>query len=346
MLSNLCRRSWFCLLLPWLLLASCGPAIQPLALADPEIDLVWPKSPEKPRIKLLRSLAGADDLIDKKTQKNRLFRWLTGEMTDQMPLVSPYGIATDGMGTLWVSDPGAHAVHVLDLKRRAGRLWVLAGDEFLSSPTGICYDAASQRVYVADSLVKKVFIFSKEGTYQGELRVDPPFGRPGGMAIDRKGNLLVADVLGGKIRRFLPSGSELPALGSPTTADGLFNRPIGLAVDGAGLIYVIDSLNFRIEVLTSSGEAVASIGELGDQPGSLSRPRGVAVDSLGHIYVADAAFDNIQIFNLRGQLLLVFGSGKEGLSMPASLVADQQNRIYAVDSFNHQIKIYQYLGDD
>lgn len=347
MLSNLLIRNWLGLLVVVLLLSACASSVPPLAIENSEISMVWPKAPEKPRVKLLRSLKGAEDLVGKKTQKSRLFRWLTGEMAEQMPLIAPYGIATDGQGKIWVADPGAHAVHFLDLKKRKGNLWTLAGDEFFLSPVGICYDTVRQRIYVSDSLTNKVVALSDKGEFLMELKADPPFGRPGGMALDPQGNLLIVDVLGGKIRRFSAEGKELSALGSPTTPDGLFNRPIGLAVDDKGLIYVIDSLNFRIEILTPNGESVGSIGGIGDQPGTLSRPRGIAVDSFGHIYVADAAFDNIQVFNLKGQLLLVFaGGGKYGLSMPASLVIDSQDRIYAVDSFNHQIQIYQFLGID
>jgi sugar lactone lactonase YvrE len=337
-------RHCLALFIAGLLLTACA-GTQPLTLEDPEINQVWPQAPETPRIKLLRSLKGAEDLVDKKAKKNRIFGWLTGEMAGQVPLVTPYGIATDGQGMIWITDPGLQAVHLLDLEKRKSRLLAMAGTERFSSPTGICYDAARQRIYVADSLTKRVVALSVGGEFLTEILPDTPFGRPGGMAVDPQGNLLVADVLGGKIRRFSPAGKELEALGNPTTPDGLFNRPIGVAVDANGLIYVIDSLNFKIEVMTSTGEAVASIGKLGDTPGSLARPRGIAVDSHGHIYVADAAFDNIQIFNQEGQLLLVFGGGgKHGLSLPASLFVDKRDRIYAVDSSNHQVQIYQFLG--
>ena len=339
-------RQGLAALLTVLALVGCGPVSVPLQLEDPTLNQVWPAPPDISRIKLLRSLEGVEDLVDQTQTKNRLFRWLTGDMAEQVPLVSPYGIATDGQGTIWVTDPGAHAVHVLDLKRRRGRLWTLAGDELFLGPAGIAYDPSRERVYVADAQLKKVVAFSRQGKVVASLAPEIPFGRPGGMAVDMQGNLLVADVIKGVIRRFSPTGEELPELGSPTTPNGHFNRPIGLALDGNGLIYVIDSLNFRIEVIDPAGEAVASIGELGDQPGTFSRPRGIAVDSFGHIYVADAAFDNIQIFNLKGQLLLVFGGGGEhGLSLPAGLSVDAQDRIYAVDSFNHRIQIYQFLGN-
>ncbi|MCF6180104.1 MAG: 6-bladed beta-propeller [Geopsychrobacter sp.] len=342
---HLCR--WCFILVGICLLISCSPALSPLSITDPEMTQVWPNPPDTPRIKLLRSFGGAADLADKQNNKNRLFRWLTGEMADKMPLVAPYGIATDGNGVIWITDPGAHAVHVLNLKKRKFSFWSMAGGDFFSSPTGICYDAAKGRIYVSDSLLKKIFILSPQGDFLGQILPTLAFKRPAGLALDLQGNLLVADVLGGKIRRFTGDGVELSSLGSPTTPDGLFNRPIGLAVDAKGLIYVIDSLNFRIEVIASDGKAISSIGKLGDQPGDLSRPRGVTVDKSGHIYVADAAFDNIQIFNLKGELLLVFGGdGKHRLSMPASLVSDQQDRIYVVDSFNHQIKIYKFLDGE
>ena len=62
------------------------------------------------------------------------------------------------------------------------------------------------------------------------------------------------------------------------------------------------------------------------------------------LFRSDAAFDNIQIFDPEGRLLLVFGAGgRRGLSLPAGLFIDLEDRIYAVDTYNHQLQIYQYL---
>jgi len=52
----------------------------------------------------------------------------------------------------------------------------------------------------------------------------------------------------------------------------------------------------------------------------------------------------VQIFDQQGQLLAFFGGGgKHGLSLPAGMTIDDQNRIYVVDSFNHRIQIYQLV---
>lgn len=341
------KLKWLCLCLAgitFLSLAGCGIGGPALNIADPQINAVWPAAPAKPRIRLLRILTGESDLVDNKSQKSRLFRWLTGDMAEGAPFVSPYAVATNGRGVIWVTDPGIGGVHRLDLERRHSELWTLADGVPFRAPTGICYDSQRRRLYIADSVANRVVALGDDGKFLFEIKTKTAFGRPGGLALDPAGKLLVADVLQGLVRRFTPDGVELSSLGSPTTNDGHFNRPVAVACDDKGLIYVLDSFNFRVEVLTPDGSAVASIGELGDQPGMLSRPRGIAVDSFGHIYIADAAFDNIQIFNLKGQLLLVFGGGgKYGLSLPAGLTADASDRIYAVDSFNHRIQIYQYV---
>lgn len=327
-----------------LFLVSCVASRGPVDFVDSSLEQVWPASPAEPRIKLLRQISGAADLRDKNSGSNRLMRWLTGDDDELLPLVAPYGVATDGQGTLWITDPGLRGVQVLDLARRKGSLWTMAGKRPFANPAGICFDPVRQRIYVADSLDLRVVALGLDGRLLFELQPAQPFGRPGGLGLDPQGNLLVADVLLGQIRRFTPEGTELPAFGSPTTPNGLFNRPIAVAANQTGQVYVVDSLNFRIEVLNAAGEAVTTVGQLGDAPGNFSRPRGLAIDQYGHIYVADAAFDNVQIFDQRGQLLLFFGGGgKHGLSLPAGLTVDDQDRIYVVDSFNHRIQIYQLL---
>lgn len=327
-----------------LFLVSCAASRGPVDFVDSSLEQVWPASPAEPRIRLLRQISGAADLRDKNSGSNRLMRWLTGDDEEQLPLVAPYGIATDGRGTLWITDPGLRGVQVLDLARRKANLWTMAGQRAFANPAGICFDPVRQRIYVADSLDLRVVALSLEGRLLFELQPVRPWGRPGGLGLDPQGNVLVADVLLGQIRRFTPEGSELPPIGSPTAVNGLFNRPIAVAADPAGQIYVVDSLNFQVEILDVAGKAVATVGQLGDAPGSFSRPRGLALDQYGHIYVADAAFDNVQIFDQHGQLLLFFGAGgKHGLSLPAGLTVDDQDRIYVVDSFNHRIQIYQLL---
>lgn len=330
------------------LIAACAPVTAPVEWQSAATDWVLPSAPEQPRIRFLRQISGLDDLRQQKTS-HTLFKWLSGENITELPIVSPYGVAADGKGRIWLADPGSGVIHLIDIARkRIDYLSVFAGRQ-LVSPVGVAYDLDRERLYVADAGLVEILQFDADQRYQGSLSPAQPLQRPGGMAVDASGRLYVVDALAGIIQVFSATGESLPALGSALTADGKFNRPTNVALDKQGRVYVVDALNFRVEVLGLAGEAPATIGQLGSVPGSFARPRGIAVDSEGHIYVADAAFDNVQIFNRQGQLLLILGSGEAGpgqFCMPAGMMLDQQDRLYVVDSCAQRVKIFKYLSDD
>lgn len=341
------------------LLASCGCLLllsflggcvgvgQPLVWGDPTQNLVWPEAPDQPRLRYLRTLVGPQDFEDA-GRKGRLFRWLTGEVAQNIALISPYGVTGDGEGRVWMSDPEVGLVHLFDLRRKSVD-YLQGGDNLrFRTPLGVGYDSARNRLLVADGALKQVIVLDAEkGRLLGQWAPPGGFGRPAGIALDHQGQLYVADVLTSQIEIFSPDGVHLRSLRSQVRPQEGFNRPTNLWVDQQGRIYVVDSMNFQVEVLAADGSALGIIGGLGDTPGHFARPRGVAVDSEGHVYVADATFDNIQIFDLSGQLLLVLGeTGKKPgqFSLPAGLFIDSQDRLYVVDSFNQRLQIFQYLS--
>lgn len=335
-----------CCLLLLGLLGGCAGVGQPVVWGDPAQNLVWPEPPDQPRVRYLRTMVGSQDFEDA-GRKGRLFRWLTGEVAQTVPLISPYGVTADGEGRVWMSDPEAGLVHLFDLQRKS--VDYLQGGDNLSfrSPLGVAYDAARKRLLVADGVLKKVIVLDAErGRLLGQWAPPGGFGRPAGIALDRQGQLYVADVLNSQIEIFSPDGTHLRSVRSKARPEEGFNRPANLWVDQQGRIYVVDSMNFQVEVLAADGSPVGTIGALGDTQGHFARPRGIAVDSEGHIYVADASFNNVQIFDLSGKLLLVFGETGKGpgqFSLPAGLFIDGQDRLYVVDSFNQRLQVFEYL---
>ncbi len=319
-----------------------------LGWQDPAVDKVWPTPPETPRIRYLRTLTGAGDFRDDSKQ-GRLFRWVTGEKEQAVSLVSPYGVAADGEGRVWITDTGTGLVHFFDLNKGQVEYWGQAGKQALVSPVGIALDLGRDRLYVSDSVLNKVFVLSLNGESRGQLELPDGFGRPAGMAVGPQGDLYVTDVLGGRVEVFSPSGEHRSSLGSGVARGGEFNRPANLWVDPAGRLFVVDSFNFRVEMFGADGASLGVLGAIGDVPGAFARPRGVALDSQGHVYVADAAFDNIQIFDQQGQLLLHFGRRGEApgeFNLPAGLFFDAADRLYVVDAFNRRVQVFQYLGGD
>ncbi len=329
-----------------LLLGGCAGVGAPVVWQDPAQNLVWPQPPDAPRIRYLRTLSGAKDFRED-TKRSQLFRWLTGEVAQEISLATPYGVTADGEGRVWVSDTEAGLVHAFDLRR--GRVDYLQGADNLKfrAPLGVAFDGPRNRLLVADGVLKKVFVLDLErGRLLGQWAPPDGFGRPAGLALDPQGRLYVADVLNSRIELFSLEGAHLGGLRSQVEPEG-FNRPANLWVDAGGRVYVVDSMNFRVEILTAEGGKGGTIGALGDSQGHFARPRGIAVDSVGHIYVADATFDNIQVFDRSGQLLLVLGeSGKQAgqFSLPAGLFIDGQDRLYVVDAFNQRVQVFQYLA--
>ncbi len=329
-------------------LVGCAPSASPVVWQDAANSWVYPAPPEKPRIKFLRQISGLADVRDEEGSGQRFINWLSGEKFVQIPMVSPYAVAADGAGRIWMTDPGIGVLYHIDLPYQKIDYFSVVSGRKLVTPTGIAFDRSRQRLFISNAGSLEILVLDSEHNYLLSLKPPSGFGRPGGLTVDQAGNLYVADVLKGTIEVFSTSGRHLKSLGSAINADGKFNHPSNVTVDPEGRLYVVDSFNFRVEVLGLDGESPRTIGGLGDSAGSFARPRGIAIDSLGHVYVADAAFDNIQVFNRKGELLLVFGQpgkGPSGFCMPAGITFDQSDRLYVTDNCAHQVKIFQFLAD-
>ena len=131
---------------------------------------------------------------------------------------SPYGIAADGNGNVYVADSGNNTIRKIVIA--TGVVTTIAGT---AGTTG-----------------------SSDGTGTAAR-----FNNPCGLAAGPNGNLYVADT-GNHTIRLIQSGGVVTTLGGvPGTsgsADGtgstaLFKSPYGVAVDGSGNVYVADTAN-------------------------------------------------------------------------------------------------------
>lgn len=319
---------------------------QSMQLTDDHLVPVWPPSPQKPRIKFIRTISGSHDMGTKITWFKKAIDSILGkeEMEDKM--LRPYGVCAYS-DRIYVTDPGLFLVHVFDLSEKIYfEIKDVQGEELLS-PLGIAVDSNGE-IFLSDSVLKRVFALDKNGKYLREIGSADLFIRPTGIAVNED-KVYVIDTHRHQILVFSKKdGHLLFRIGKNGTGKGEFHYPTHIFIGKDRLIYITDSLNFRVQIFDRDGNFLSSFGKLGDTLGDFSKPKGIAVDSEGYIYVADSQFDNVQIFDKNGELLLVFGSsgsGKGKMSLPSGVFIDEQDRIYVADSYNRRIQIFQYLKD-
>lgn len=318
------------------------------AWQDSRINMVWPRAPEKERIRLLRVLSGPVDVLiaDKKGTVGKFLDFMLGSNDEYVGFYTPQCIAADGDGRIYIADPSLGVVHRYDLASHEVTYIMQAGTKKLGSPAGVVLDRDGN-LYVTDALNAAVYKFNHEGALVNELDSKGNFRRPAGIALTSKGDKVVADVLANKVFLFNKDDVLTGELPGPDFTE-TFKMPTYVAVDSADTIYVTDTMNFKIRVFDATGHYLRSIGQVGDSPGSFARPKGVAVDSDRNVYVLDSIFGNFQIFNPQGRLLLYVGQegGLPGeLLLPSGIFIDRDDRIYVSDTFNHRIQVYQYLKE-
>ena len=123
--------------------------------------------------------------------------------------------------------------------------------------------------------------------------------QPAGIAINPRGNLVVADQDNHCVWILTPEGRNLiHPIGNKGDQLGQLYQPFGVTVTSQGLLVVSDKGNSCISVFTEQGQLVDCFGGKGSQPGEFDQPRHLCVNSLGQIIVADELNQRIQVFDL------------------------------------------------
>jgi DNA-binding beta-propeller fold protein YncE len=280
----------------------------------------------------------------KKSWLRKTMDTLMGKDETVEMLLRPYGVFADA-ARIYVTDPGTRLLHVFDMKARKYLKIKQADKKELLSPIGVAVDINGD-IYLSDSVLKRIFLFNREGKYLKDIGSDEVFIRPAGIALDGE-RLYVVDTHGHRIGVFSKTdGSFLFSFGKDGSRKGDFHYPTNIFIGKDGLLYIADSMNFRVQIFDRDGHFISTFGKHGDGSGDFSKPRGIAVDSDGHVYVVDALFDTVQVFDKDGRLLLAFGkTGREKgeMILPAGLFIDGEDRIYAADSYNNRVQIFQYM---
>ncbi|BFU96197.1 MAG: putative NHL repeat protein [Nitrospira sp.] len=205
----------------------------------------------------------------------------------------------------------------------------------------------SQEVMAIPSPYLLAMNIGSEGVDDGE------FSSPTGIALDKEGNIYVADTDNHSIQKFDKSGKFLARWGGdPSSQEGSFYYPRGLAVGANDTLYVSDSGNNRVQKFDLEGNVMQAWGKFGfawrgAEMGVFDVPWGVATDQEGNLYVSDTSNSRIQKFKADGSPLLKWGrdgSFDGAFFFPRGVAVDFVGNIFVADESNNRIQKFDARG--
>jgi sugar lactone lactonase YvrE len=252
--------------------------------------------------------------------------WGDGGPATSAQLRGPNWVAVDGQGNVYISDFFNSRVRKVN---PGGTITAFAGtgtqgfsgdggpatSARLLGPQGVAVDKQGN-VYIVDGNGDRVRKVNTGGTIttfagtgirgfsgDGGPATSARLNNPEGVAVDGAGNVYIADLQNGRVRKVSPGGTITTLAGGgsafgdggPATSARV-RSPYGVAVDGQGNVYIADRIDHRVRTVSPGGTistfaGTGAGGFSGDGGPATSAqvfaPWGMAVDGQGNVYIGD-----------------------------------------------------------
>jgi uncharacterized protein (TIGR03437 family) len=308
----------------------------------------------------------------------------------------PSAVVSDANGNVYVALKSAHQVVRIDA---AGKVWTVAGNRvpgtsgdggqatsaMLSTPVGLAVDQAGA-LYICDSTTSRIRRVGLDGVIttvagngknafsgDGGPAISASLYTPGGIAVDNRGDLLIADAGNEVVRMVTPDGliRTIAGIAKSGGASGnagpalqaQLNNPQAVLVDSSGVIYIADTGNNWIRVLTPDGTLSIYAGLDTSKTGSpfggggdptiatnarLTSPTSIAIDQAGTLYFVEP--NRIRQITSNGKIApfagtgIYGGSGDGGLARFANIkvqgiATDRHNNLLIADGDDNRVRI-------
>ncbi|MBM3925059.1 MAG: hypothetical protein FJ320_03610 [SAR202 cluster bacterium] len=175
---------------------------------------------------------------------------------------------------------------------------------------------------------------------------DDQFLWPSSLALDKNGDVYVADEHLNRISVFSKDGKYARKWGATGKASGQLDGPAGIRFDDDGNLHVVESRNNRIQKLSKDGKFISMFGQAGSGPGQFNLPAGLHIDSESHLFVADWGNNRVQKLTPDGRFVAQFGaSGPGPLKHPTGVATDKDGDVYVADWGNNRVNAYDKDGE-
>ena len=296
----------------------------------------------------------------------------------------PFGIAVDKRGNVLVAD-GGQSNRIKKITEK-GEVQTVAGstegfadgnalEAKFNTPSGITIDKDANLI-IADTSNNRIRKLSPEGRvstiagsgiggFKDGAASGAQFDGPVGVAVDKDGNIFVADAYNDRIRKITTDGNVITVAGAGTpgfqdgdAASALFDTPSGVTVDKEGNAFIADTGNGAIRKITPQGE-VATIAKRDesavDAPVPLGRPIGIVLTHDGFLFVADAGSNRVlriapeATVNPYAGRSAGFADGfglDAGFNAPSGMAIDRDGTLYVADAQNYLIRMIKPAAAD